>query len=179
MDPTIIVLLSFVIFMGIAYRLGYHRSMAALDHKIASIRDALEEAAQAKEAAVQALSEERQRHGEIQEEIKLIVKKAEEQALLLREHALSDMNKVIGIRQKTAKDVIDRMHRTAIETIQKEATATVLATFEELVTARFSSAQQEALNDEAIAKISAQLTKKSGTYTYKPKRTKSKRSAGG
>jgi F0F1-type ATP synthase membrane subunit b/b' len=179
MDPTVIVLLSFVIFMGIAYRFGYYRSIAALDHKIASIRDALEEAAQAKEAAVHALDEERQRHGEIQKEINLIAKQAEEQALLLREHALRDINKVISARQKTAKDVIDRLHRTAIQTIREEVATATLATFEELVTTLFSSTQQEALNDEAIAKISAQLTKKNRTYAYKPKRPKSKRFAGG
>ena len=75
--------------------------------------------------------------------------------------------------------MIDRMYRTAIQNIQEEATATALATFEELITTRFSAAQQEALNDEAIAKISAQLTKKSRTYADKPKRLKTKRSAGG
>ena len=48
MDPTVIVLVSFIIFMGMAYRLGYHQSMAALDSKIAGIRQALDEVAQAK-----------------------------------------------------------------------------------------------------------------------------------
>jgi len=57
MDPTLVVLLSFLIFMGIAWRLGYRQSMTALDNKIAEIQNALKEAGDAKEAAVQAFEE--------------------------------------------------------------------------------------------------------------------------
>ncbi|MCE3230669.1 MAG: synthase [Alphaproteobacteria bacterium] len=179
MDPTLIVLLSFVIFIGVAYRLGYHQSMAALDHKIASIRQDLEEAERAKEGATKALKEERQRHGEIEEEIKRIAKQTEEQAFTLRENALEEIHKMISIRQKAAEDMIERMRHRAIQTIQEEAAAMTLATFEKLVTAQFSSAQQEALNDEAIAQITAQLTKGQMDYAHKPKRFKSKRFAAG
>jgi F0F1-type ATP synthase membrane subunit b/b' len=55
MDPAVIVCVSFVIFMGIAYRLGYRKSIATLDQKIATIRQTLEEATKAKEEALQAL----------------------------------------------------------------------------------------------------------------------------
>lgn len=176
MDPTVVVLFSFLIFMGIAWRLGYRKSMAILDHKIADIRQALDEAAQAKEAAVQALEEERQRHQEIEKEIELIAKRAEEQAVMLREQALRDIDKIINSRHQAATRMMERMRRVAVQAIQEKVAATTLAVFEDLVTARFSPAQQEALNDAAIAQIAAQVGKRA-TDTHKPKRAKSKRSA--
>lgn len=177
MDPTFIVMISFVVFMGIAYRLGYHKSMATLDHKIASIRQALDEASQAKEAAIQALNEERRQHGEITQEIELIAKRAEEQALNLRQQAMHDINKIIVARQKAAENMIKRMHNAAVQTIQEEATAQTLATFEALVTTKFSQTQHEALNDEAITQISTQLTKLRTPIAQRAKRPRAKRRA--
>lgn len=177
MDPTFIVLISFVFFIGIAYRLGYHKAMAFLDQKIATIRQGLDDAARAKESAIQALNEERRHHGEIIEEIELIAKRAEEQALILRQQALQDINEIIITRQQAAENMMKQMHQAAIQTIQEEATAQALATFEALVTTKFSSAQQEALNEGAIAQISAQLTKRRTHYGHKPKQLKAKRSA--
>lgn len=178
MDPTFIVLISFVLFLGIAYRLGYRQSLAALDHKIATIRQSLDEATQAKEAAIQALHEERHHHEDALQEIELIAKRTEEQALTLRQQALQDINQIISTRQKTAEDMIKRMHSTAIQTIKEEATKQTIATFKAIVTKEFSSAQQKALNDAALAQISAQLTKRQrpASNTQKPKRLKAKRS---
>ncbi len=177
MDPTFIVMISFVIFMGVAYRFGYHRSMTVLDQKILIIQKALSDAAQSKEVAIQALNEERRRHGEILEEIELISKRTEEQALILRQQTLQDIDKMISNRQQEAETMIERLHHEAVQTIQEEATATTLATFEALVTTKFSPAQQAALNEEAIAQIAAQLDANQMVQAHKPKRQKPKRSA--
>lgn len=177
MDPTFIVMVSFVLFMGVAYRLGYHRSMAALDQKISNIRQALNDAAQAKEAALQALTEERRRHGEILEEIELISKRTEEQALILRQQALQDIDKIINNRQQEVENMIERLHHEAVQTIQEEATAKTLETFEALVTTKFSASQQKAINEGAIAQITARLAENQTDLAHKPKRQRSKRSA--
>lgn len=176
MDPAFIVMVSFALFMGIAYRLGYHRSMAALDQKISDIRQALNDATQAKEAAFQALTEERQRHGDILEEIELISKRTEEQALALRQQTLQDIDKMISNRQQEVENMIERLHHEAIQVIQNEATTKTLAAYETLVTTKFSSVQQKIINDEAIAKIMTQLTE-SHTALPKQRRQKSRRSA--
>jgi F0F1-type ATP synthase membrane subunit b/b' len=178
MDPTFIVLVSFVLFLGFAYRLGYRQSLAALDHKIETIRQSLDEATQAKEAAIQALHEERHHQEEALQEIELISKRTEDQALILRQQALQDINQIISTRQKTAEEMIQRMHSMAIQTIKEEATIQTIETFKAIVTKDFSPAQQKALNDAALAQISAQLTKRQRTAsnTQKPKRLKAKRS---
>lgn len=176
MDPTFIVMVSFVLFMGVAYRLGYHRSMSALDQQISNIRQALGEAAQAKEAALQALTEERRRYGEILEEIELISKRTEEQALTLRQQTLQDIDKIISNKQQEVENMIERLHHEAVQTIQEEATEKTLETFKVLVTTKFSPAQKEAINEGAIAKIAAQLTENQATFTNKPKRQRSKSS---
>lgn len=174
MDPTFVVLLSLVVFMGIAYHLGYRQSMAALDHKIATVQKTLEEAAQAKEAAIQALQDQRRYHEEIQEETALIAQRAEEQALTLQKEAMQDIDKMVKARQKAAADRLKRIRYAAIQTIQEEVTAATLAAFKEVVATKFSPPQQETLNDEAIAKIVSQLTK-SQPPANKRKRTRSKR----
>ncbi|MBM3468072.1 MAG: hypothetical protein FJ390_08505 [Verrucomicrobia bacterium] len=176
MDPTLVVLISFVIFMGIAYRLGYKQSMAALDNKIETIRTMLNEATKAKEDALQALNEENRYHGEIMEEIELITKRTEEQALLLRQQALQEVDKIIFNRQLEAKNMIDRLRNEAINTIQEEATARTLAVFETLISKELSSAQQENINDRAIAQIASQLHKAHPTNAVKSRHLKSKRS---
>lgn len=173
MDPNFIVMLSLFLFMGFAYRLGYHRSIAMLDQKISNIRQALNDAAKAKEAALQALMEERRRHGEILEEIELISKRTEEQALIVRQQALQDIDKMINNRQQEVQNMIERLHHEALQTIQEEATAKTLETFEALVTTKFSPTQHAAINDASLTQITEQLT---GSQ-QKPKRQRSKRSA--
>lgn len=172
MDATFIVLMSFVLFIGIAYRLGYRQSMAFLDQKITNIHQALNNAEEAKEAAIKALNEERRYQTEVIKEIELIAKRAEEQAITLKEQALQDIERLIVTRQKAAEGIIKRMHQAAIQTIQEEATEKALAAFEELATTNFSPSQHEALNESAIAQISTQLAKPG--YGHKPKRLKSK-----
>jgi F0F1-type ATP synthase membrane subunit b/b' len=177
MDPTLIVLVSFVIFSGIAYRLGYKQAMAALDGKISNIRKALDDASKAKQSAMQALNDERRRHEEILEEIETITKRTEEQTLTLRQQTLQDINTMINSRQQAAENMIARAHEAAIQSVQEEATAKTIATFEAIVTQKFTATQQKALNDMAIAQIANQLTKSRTTHATKAKRSKSKRSA--
>lgn len=177
MDATFVVLVSFVIFLGIAYRLGYRQAISALDDKIAKIRQALQDAAQAKEIASHNLHDERRKHEEVMEEIELIAKRTEEQTLILRQQALQDINKMINLRQQAAENMIARVYEVAVQKIQEEATAKTIAAFEALVTQKFTSAQKEALNDIAIAQISSQLTKHRTTHATKAKRIRSKRSA--
>ncbi len=173
MDPNFIVMLSLFLFMVFAYRLGYHRSIAMLDQKISNIRQALNDAAKAKEAALQALTEERRRHGEILEEIELISKRTEEQALIVRQQALQDIDKMINNRQQEVQNMIERLHHEALQTIQEEATAKTLETFEALVTTKFSPTQHAVINDVSLTQITEQLT----GNQQKPKRQRSKRSA--
>lgn len=173
-DPTLIVAISFIIFMGVAYRLGYRQSMNALDQKIAAIRQALEDATRAKEAAIQALNDERRQQGEIVEEIELIAKRTEEQALILRQQALQDINRMIADRQQAAETMMKRMHQEAVQTIKEEASMQTLEAFEALVTTKFTSKQQEAINDGAIAQIAAQLAKRRPAVAIKPKRARAK-----
>ena len=173
MDPNFIVMLSLFLFMVFAYRLGYHRSIAMLDQKISNIRQALNDAAKAKEAALQALMEERRRHGEILEEIELISKRTEEQALIVRQQALQDIDKMINNRQQEVQNMIERLHHEALQTIQEEATAKTLETFEALVTTKFSPTQHAVINHVSLTQITEQLT----GNQQKPKRQRSKRSA--
>ena len=173
MDPNFIVMLSLFLFMGFAYRLGYHRSIAMLDKKISNIRQALNDAAKAKEAALQALMEERRRHGEILEEIELISKRTEEQALIVRQQALQDIDKMVNNRQQEVQNMIERLHHEALQTIQEEATAKTLETFEALVTTKFSPTQHAVINDVSLTQITEQLT----GNQQKTKRQRSKRSA--
>lgn len=176
MDPAVIVFLSFVIFMGIAYRLGYRKSISALDQKIATIRQTLEEATKAKEEALQALQAEQRHYEEILEEIDVLTKRTEEQAHLLQEQAMQDINNMIATRQQTVENMIDRMRSAAIQTLQEQVAAKATDTFKWIVTNEFSSPQQQALNDGAIHQIMDQLTQGPRKYTQKPKRARTKRS---
>lgn len=171
MDPIVAVIVSFSIFIIIAYRLGYRQSMKALDDKIAVIRQALEDAATAKEAALQAMSEERRRHADIEREVDLTISRAEEQALSQRHQTFQDLDTLVKKRHQEAERMIDRFHEEAIKTLQAEATAATLAAFESLVETEFSATQHETLNEQSITKIAAQL-KPNGRRTTIAKQSK-------
>jgi vacuolar-type H+-ATPase subunit E/Vma4 len=111
------------------------------------------------------------------EEIELISKRTEEQALMLRQQALQDIDKMINNRHQEVQNMIERLHHEAIQTIQEEATVKTLETFEALVTTKFSSTQHTTINDASIAQITKQLADAQATIEPKPKRQKSKRSA--
>ena len=175
MDPTFIVAISFVVFIGIAYRLGYHQSMTVLDQKIANIRQALDDAEKAKEDAMIALANERKHQREIKEEIDLIAKRTEEQVFILRKEALQDIEKKIKDRQKAAERMIHLLQGSAVQMIQDEATEKTLASFEALAQ-KFKPSQHKVLNDAAISQIIDQLTKNEaktapGTRRVRPKRS--------
>jgi len=161
MDSIIAVIASFSIFIILAYRLGYRRSMKALDDKIATIRQTLEEAAKAREAALQAVTQERRRYASIGQEIDLTINRAEEQALSLRHQAFQELDDLVKKRHREAEQMINRLHEEAVRTLQEEATAATLATFETLVEKEFTAAQHEALNEKSLAKIAEQLKPKS------------------
>ena len=160
MDPIVAVIVSFSIFIIIAYRLGYRRSMKALDDKIATIQQTLEEAAKAREAALQAVTQERRRYADIGKEIDLTINRAEEQALSLRHQAFQELDDLVKKRHKEAEQMINRLHEEAVKTLQEEATAATLAAFETLVEEKFTAAQHEALNENSLAKIAEQLEPK-------------------
>jgi F-type H+-transporting ATPase subunit b len=175
MNSIVAVIASFSIFIVIAYRLGYRRSMKALDDKIAAIRQTLEEAAKAREAALQAVTQERRRYADIGQEIDLTISRAEEQALSLRHQALQELDDLVKKRHQEAEQMINRLHEEAVKTLQKEATAATLATFETLVEKEFTDAQHEALNEKSIAQITEQLKpKKQRSIAAKRSRSKSR-----
>jgi F0F1-type ATP synthase membrane subunit b/b' len=175
MDPTLIVAISLVIFLAIAYVLGYHRAIGALDQKITNVQETLAAASKAKEDAIQALHDERRHHEEVLEEINLIAKRTEEQTIALRQQAFQDIEKMISTRQQAAETIIERFQSTAIQTLQAEVAAKTVATFEALVTTQFSPAQHETLNDNAVAQIARQLTEQQTQPFIKPKRVRTKR----
>jgi uncharacterized coiled-coil protein SlyX len=110
------------------------------------------------------------------EEIDALTKRTEEQARILQEQALQDINKMIATRQQTVENMIDRMRSTAIQTLQEKVAAKTTDTFKTIVAKEFTSPQQQALNDGAINQILEQLTKGPRRYTQKPKRARTKRS---
>jgi F0F1-type ATP synthase membrane subunit b/b' len=173
MDPIVAVIVSFSIFIIIAYRLGYRRSMKALDDKIATIQQTLEEAAKAREAALQAVTQERRRYADIGKEIDLTINRAEEQALSLRHQAFQELDDLVKKRHREAEQMINRLHEEAVRTLQEEATAATLTAFETLVEEKFTAAQHEALNENSLAKIAEQLEPK-GRRPIAAKRSRSK-----
>ena len=160
MDPILAVIVSFSVFMVIAYRLGYRQSIKALDDKIEAIRETLDEAAKAKEAALQAMTQERRRYADIAREVDLTISRAEEQALSQRHQTFQDLDVLVKKRHQEAEQMINRFHKEAVKTLQEEATVATLAAFEALVEKEFSATQHEALNDQSIAKIAVQLKPK-------------------
>lgn len=170
MNASFVVMISFFIFIGLAFRFGYRSLLSLLDQKIADIRKSLDEAVQAKTEAVQGLYQERIHQRDVLAEIEQISKKAEEQTLLLRQQTFQEIEHIIATRQQEATDMVARLHKEALEMIQEEVAAKTQETFETIVTKHFTPHQHEMLNDTSIHQIISQLDKSHMEQIHTPKR---------
>lgn len=157
MSSVVAVMASFMIFIFIAYRLGYRKLLSVLDHKIDYIRQNLEDAVTNREIEIENLTREQNQTRQIANEIELTLKQAANKISSLHNQTLQELDLVLTKKNYEAKQTINRLRQKQIQILQKEIADLTLETFKMLFETKFSPKAHEKLNEKSIDKIIFQL----------------------
>ena len=157
MDPNFIILISFIVFMALAFRYGYKKSIAALDGQIDEIRNKLEDATRQKQEALSLLAEERQSHSETFNLAENLENQSQEKLLELKKSLMHDLEQLVRKKEHDLQDLMKRFTQDAILNIQEEVaevTQKVVRRYSETV---LTERDHEKINDIAIDEITITL----------------------
>jgi F-type H+-transporting ATPase subunit b len=153
MDPNIIILISFIIFMALAFRYGYKKSLAALDEQIDQIRDRLDDAVRQKQDALALLSEQRQAYSEALNLAESLEAQSQEQLRNVRKSLMHDLEQLVRKKESDLQDLMKRYGQEMVCDIQREVgelTQTVLTQYAKDV---LTDRDHEKLNDAAVDEV--------------------------
>jgi F0F1-type ATP synthase membrane subunit b/b' len=153
MNSALVVLASFIIFLIIAYRLGYKKFLSALDGRIQDIKETLDRAEQENDEIIKALNEEHRHQENIKKEAKIILENAERQVLSLRQKTLREISEIVKNRQMSVDKLERRLKKEAAQKLHNEVVEKTVETLKLLITGNFSEEQHQTLNNQAIEQI--------------------------
>ena len=122
-DATFFVAVSFLLFVAFVVWIGLPGSiLSALDERSANIQKELDEARILHEEAQSLLAKEKRKLEKCDEEVKEILKKASDQAVLLAENSKKTLEEEIQRKQKQADLKISQARDEAIRDVKSKAT---------------------------------------------------------
>ena len=122
-DATFFVAVSFLLFVALVIWIGLPGSILnALDERSANIQKELDEARILHEEAQSLLAKEKRKLEKCDEEVKEILKKASDQAVLLAENSKKTLEEEIQRKQKQADLKISQARDEAIRDVKSKAT---------------------------------------------------------
>ena len=122
-DATFFVAVSFLLFVAFVVWIGLPGSILnALDERSANIQKELDEARILHEEAQSLLAKEKRKLEKCDEEVKEILKKASDQAVLLAENSKKTLEEEIQRKQKQADLKISQARDEAIRDVKSKAT---------------------------------------------------------
>lgn len=122
-DATFFVAVSFLLFVALVVWIGLPGSILnALDERSANIQKELDEARILHEEAQSLLAKEKRKLEKCDEEVKEILKKASDQAVLLAENSKKTLEEEIQRKQKQADLKISQARDEAIREVKSKAT---------------------------------------------------------
>lgn len=152
-DPTLWVLVSFVLFTALAFFLGRKSVTGMLDDKIDSIRVRITEAEFLKFQAEQLLADYQARMAGASQEADAIIAKAKAQAEDYGKQADASLAESMARREKMLKSRIEQMERAAIDDIRRYAAELAVSATTEIISQKLSSADASFLTGQSIERI--------------------------
>jgi len=117
-DSNFWVLISFVIFMGVAWKYGKDAALGKLDGKINAIRTELEQAEKIRVDAQELLAEYQRKHKDALSEAETIIAVAKKHAEDIRQKAEEDMERTQARREAQLAEKLSRIEQDAVQEIQ-------------------------------------------------------------
>jgi F-type H+-transporting ATPase subunit b len=157
-DATFVAFLAFVIFFGILYWLGVHKTVfASLDGQTAKIADELAAARKLREEAEALKAEYEKKKAQAESEAADIVAAAKDQAKRVAEDARTQMSADIARRQKQAEDSIARAEAQASAEVRAAAADAAIAAAEKMLRGDLSADAHARLIEQGAKDLAAKF----------------------
>lgn len=151
------VLISFLIFIGLAWKPAIRAITSGFDNRAARIRSELEEARRLRDEAEQLLTEYRRQEREGAAQAQAIVAHAREEARRIAAQAATDLEQLLARRQRLAEERIAQSETRAVEEIRSLAVDTAIAAARDVIVTELDQQRGGALIDSAIAALPQRL----------------------
>ena len=156
-DTGLWVLISFVLFAALAFKLGRKSVTGKLDGKIQEIKDEIENAERLRVEAQELLAQYQRKQRDAEKEADSIVKNAKTQAKSIKKAMKADLDDLMERREAQLSDRMKRLEENAIAKIKDEAADVAMAATTEMIMQALDDKTQKALADQSIQTISKQL----------------------
>jgi F-type H+-transporting ATPase subunit b len=157
-DPEFWVAVAFVIFLGVLWRAGAFRAIAAaLDTRTARIRQELDEARRLREEAEKVLAEYKKKRDQAEGEAAAIVAQAKSEAEELAAEAGRRMEEFVARRTRMAETKIGQAEAQALADVRTAAAETAVRAAERILAEAVKGKTADALVDNAIKDVKSRL----------------------
>ena len=157
-DSHFVVGISFVVFFGLLAYLGVHKLIGrALDDRAGRIREELDEVRRLREEAQAIFAEFERKHREVDTQVGEIVAHAKAEAEQAAEQAKADLAASIERRLKGAEEQIAMAEANAVREVRDRAVQVAIAAAAEVMAARLTTGDADALVDDAIRSVGERL----------------------
>lgn len=156
-DANTVVMIALIIFLFIAYRMGWPLIRDMLDARISEVKSELDEAKRLREEAQALLGEYEAKHKAALSEAEAIVAAAKNDAQALRTKAEADLKDSLKRREAAAKSRIKQAEAVAIADAQARAATQAVAAAEAMLAEKMDAETDGKLIDEAIGLVSGRL----------------------
>lgn len=150
-DTTFLTAVALVLFLGILYYAGVHKTLGGmLDARAQRIRDELDEARRLREEAQALFAEFERRNRDVAAQAEDIVTHARKAAETAAEKAKADLANAIERKLRAADEQIAMAEASAVREVRDRAVEVAVAAAADVIRSRMTEAQSAALIDSAI-----------------------------
>ncbi|MGD9615446.1 MAG: F0F1 ATP synthase subunit B [Alphaproteobacteria bacterium] len=151
------VLVSFLIFVALAWKPAVRGITSTLDNRAVRIRGELDEARRLRDEAEQLLAEYRRQEREGAAQAQSIIAHAKEEAERIAAQAARDLDLLLARRQRLAEERIAQAEARAAAEVRAAAVDTAIAAAREVIASQVDERRGGALIDSAIAALPQRL----------------------
>ncbi len=157
-NTDLIVLISFIIFIGVLIRFKVPGMLTGLlDKRADGIQSDLNEAKALREEAQTLLASYERKQREVQEQADRIVENAKEEATRAAEVAKEDIKTSVARRLVAAEEQIESAKASAIRDVRNQAVSVAIAAAQDVVAKQTTAADANKQIDDAIGEVGAKL----------------------
>ncbi|MCL5776377.1 ATP F0F1 synthase subunit B [Limibaculum sp. FT325] len=157
-NSTLVVAISFLIFVGILYYVGVHRKLAgALDARSERIRSELDQARRLREEAQKVFADFERKRLEVEGQAAEIVEHAKLEAERAAERAKAEIKEAVERRLRGADEQIAMAEASAIKEVRNRAVQVAVAAAADVMKQRLPAEKADALVADSIRTVGARL----------------------
>lgn len=159
LDTNTWVLFSFLVFLGVLWKLGRGAFLKMIDERIEDIKKEIQSAEALRIEAQELLAQYQRKYRDAILESKRIVDTAQAQAEKIKEKAQADLLESMERREKQLQERLKRMEQAAIAEIQKYAADLSIQATSEIIANQLDKKANDALVDQAIKDVGKTISK--------------------